>query len=248
MSDTSLTQAGLRARREASIARLCEHFARDHIEADALERLIDQAHQATTVAQLDELFNGLPSLAPTRPAAPAGAPTEMRQMQQNARQLVETWHGAIRSNEMVIAVMGGAERRGVWTPARRMNVSAVMGGVVLDFRQAQLGPGVTEIFVMAIMGGVEIIVPPGIVVDSNGIGIMGGFGHTGRTRYPVDSSVPVLKINGIALMGGVEIRERPSSGWEDPEEKKARKLEKKERERLERGEPADGAGWVDPER
>ena len=234
MGDNSLTPAGLRARREATITRLCEHFARDHIEADALERLIDQAHQATTIAQLEELTKGLPSLAAPQPAAQQGAP--------------DAWRGPVRANEMVIAVMGGAERRGSWTPARRMQVTAVMGGVLLDFRKAQIPAGVTEIFVIAIMGGVEIIVPPGVMVESNGMGIMGGFGHTGPTRFPVDGSAPVLKITGLALMGGVEIRERPSSGWQDPEERKARKLAKKERERLERGEPADGAGWVDPDR
>ena len=232
MSDSSLTPVGLRARREATIARLCDHFARDHIDADALERLIDRAHEATTLAQLEELTRGLPSLTAPQPARPAA----------------ESWTGPVRASEMVVAVMGGAERRGVWTPAHRMQVTAVMGGVLLDFRQAQLPAGVTEIFVIAIMGGVEIIVPPGVVVESSGMGIMGGFGQTGRTRFPVDASAPVLKINGLALMGGVEIRERPSSGWEDPEEKKARKLARKERERLERGEPADGAGWVDPDR
>ena len=140
MGDTSITAAGLRARREATIARLCEHFARDHIEADALERLIDRAHQATTLAQLDELTSGLPSLVAT-PAQPQAAASE-------------GWRGPVRANEMVIAVMGGAERRGAWTPARRMQVTAVMGGVLLDFRQAQLSPGVTEIFVIAVMGGV----------------------------------------------------------------------------------------------
>lgn len=232
MSEGPLSPVGLRARREATIARLCDHFARDHIEADALERLIDRAHQATTLAELDELTRGLPPLAAPQPANPA----------------VERWSGPVRASETVIAVMGGAERRGVWTPAYRMQVTAVMGGVLLDFRQAQLPAGVTEIFVIAVMGGVEIIVPPGVVVESNGMGIMGGFGQTGRTRFPVDASAPVLKVNGLALMGGVEIRERPSSGWEHPEERKARRLAKRERERLERGERADGAGWVDPDR
>ncbi|MBW3628327.1 MAG: DUF1707 domain-containing protein [Gemmatimonadetes bacterium] len=220
----SLTPAGVRERREKTIARLCEHFARDHIEASDLERLIDRAHEATTVAQLDALTAGLPALT---------APEAQRQ--------VERWKAPAGGNEVVIAVMGGAERRGAWTPARRMQVTAVMGGVVLDFRVAQLGPGVTEIFVVAIMGGVEIIIPPEVAVESNGIGIMGGFSHDGHRRFPVDGSGPVLRITGLALMGGVDVREQPSRGHGGPD----RQLSQRERHRLERGEPRDGAGWVD---
>ena len=83
-----------------------------------------------------------------------------------------------------------------------------MGGAVLDFREALLDPGVTEIFALALMGGVEIIVPPGVYVDSNGIGIMGGFEQLGATKYPTDGSAPVLRITGLALMGAVEIKQR----------------------------------------
>lgn len=231
MSDAPLTPAGLRERRDATIARLCEHFARDHIEAEELERLIDQAHQATSLVQLDALTAGLPSLRAAQP---------------QPQQAAELWRHPIRPNETIIAVMGGAERRGAWAPAQKMHVTAVMGGVLLDFRDAQLGPGVTEVFVVAIMGGVEIIVPPGVAVESDGIGIMGAFGHGAHTRFPIDGSAPVLRLTGLALMGGVEIRDQPTSGWGD--RGRERELSGRERQRLEQGEPRDAVRWVDRDR
>ena len=224
MADTPLTPAALRPQREAAIARLIEHFARDHIEADDLERLIDGAHHATTPAEIEALFQGLPALTQPTQAAPNIVPRGPRAEQQ-----------------AIIAVMGGAERRGVWAPARKVYVTAIMGGAVLDFRDAELPNDVTEVFVLALMGGVEIIVPPGIAVDSSGMGIMGGFDHGGRGRFPVDATGPVLRISGLALMGGVEIRDRPRH--ERGDRRVERQLDRQERRRLEQGEPPDGANW-----
>ena len=75
----------------------------------------------------------------------------------------------------MVGIMGGGGRTGAWIPARRNWVVGVMGGHALDFREAHLGPGVTEVNVLAIMGGVEILVPPDVRVECSGIGIMGGF-------------------------------------------------------------------------
>lgn len=194
MSDSSLTPtpAALRHRRELTIARLCEHFANDHLEAEELEELIDRAHRAETLAALDHLLAGLPALSP--------APTAVTPLQQPSP-------GA--EHQVVIAVMGGAERKGPWAPARNLYVTAVMGGAVLDFRHAQMEPGVTNVFALAIMGGVEIVIPPGLRVESNGIGIMGGFEHAGDRGSAGGEAGPVLRISGAAIMGGVEIKERP---------------------------------------
>ena len=196
MADSPLSPVALRNHRERTIERLCEHFARDHLEATELEQLIDRAHQATSLAQLDELVADLPALSTPAPAA-RDEPDPLPTARGN------------RDQQWVAAVMGGAERKGTWFPARQTNVLAFMGGVCLDFRHARLDPGVTEINVLAIMGGVEIVVPEGVHVESTGMGIMGGFEHTGKGRFPIDSSVPVLRISGMAFMGGVEIRERP---------------------------------------
>ncbi len=195
MTDPTVTPVALRHRREVTITELCEHFARDHIEADDLERLIDRAHAARSLTELDALLTGLPSL--DRP--PERSPEET----------VALAHPRYAGDhQFVVALMGGAMRKGPWSPARNVYVTTLMGGASLDFREASLDSGVTEVYVLAIMGGVEIIVPPGLQVESNGIGIMGGFDHgRGASRSP-DPNAPILRITGLALMGGVEIKER----------------------------------------
>jgi hypothetical protein len=103
---------------------------------------------------------------------------------------------------------------------------ALMGGAMLDFRQVRLPRGTTDIQVLAWMGGVEIIVPPGVAVSCDGTGIMGGFEHVesgdGRARDP---NAPLLRIRGVAVMGGVEITERQL----DESASEARRRRKRER-------------------
>lgn len=191
-SPNTPTLAALRHRRELTIARLCEHFARDHLLPEELEELIDRAHQAKSLATLDQLLEGLPEL-PSEQPGPGTAVT-----------------GPVdRDNQaVVVAMMSGVERKGAWTPSETNYVVAVMGGSVLDFREARLPPGDTQVVVFAMMGGVEIIVPPGLRVESNGIGIMGAFEHAGDAGDSGRGG-PVLRISGLAMMGAVEIKVRP---------------------------------------
>src|SRR5690606_5901796 len=133
----------LRQKRETTIARLCEHFALANLEAEELEALSDRAHRSTSGAELDALLGGLPTLA----QAPAPAPV--------AQQSVVT-----EGSQTMLAIMGGDERSGGWITSRRLHVYALMGGAVLDFRETPMPAGTTEVEVYALMGGVEIIVPP----------------------------------------------------------------------------------------
>jgi hypothetical protein len=56
------------------------------------------------------------------------------------------------------------------------------------------------------MGGVEIILPPGVQVEMNGFALMGGFEARDRTTsFPVDPSAPTLRIGGFVMMGGVDV-------------------------------------------
>jgi hypothetical protein len=110
-----------------------------------------------------------------------------------------------------------------------------MGGVKLDFREALLPPGETEVWVFTTMGGVEIIVPPGLGVESNGIAILGSFEHREDIVMNPDPDAPFLRIKGLCLMGGVEVSIR-LPGETPREAKRRRRLAKKEqRKRLKDG-------------
>ena len=106
--------------------------------------------------------------------------------------------------DTVVAIMSGAVRKGQWEPAGRFRVLALMGGVELDFRDADMLDGTTEIRVLAIMGGCKIVVPPDVAVEVTGSGLMGGFTHL-RHRPP-EHDAPLLRIKGLAVMGGVEVK------------------------------------------
>jgi hypothetical protein len=108
--------------------------------------------------------------------------------------------------ETITAVMGGAVRKGEWEPAELVQVISIMGGVELDFRDAVMLEGVTELEIRVIMGGVEVIVPDDIDVETEGMGVMGGFEHFRHTSG--DPNAPLLRITGFALMGGVDIKLR----------------------------------------
>lgn len=183
--------------RQSVIAQLAEHFAADNLSVEALEERLDRAHQAATLDDLRVLVSDLPVVHPG--ATPVAAP----------RTYVSPATGThVAERQVIVGIMGGAERKGVWTPARQTFVLALMGGAELDYREARLPPGVTEVNVFAIMGGAEIIVPPGVHVDMSGFALMGGFTQTGYAPPPTDPNAPVLRVAGFALMGGVEVNIR----------------------------------------
>ena len=209
-----------RTRRDDTIQALSAAFAQDEISVEEFERRVDIAHRASAPAELDALLSDLKvSLPVPAKSAPTPAP----------RTPAAALPAEIREHQTLVAIMGGVERKGAWVPARRNQLFAMMGGMELDFREARLGPGVTEVTVVCCMGGIEIIVPPGLNVDANGVAIMGGFGHA----MPVAVSspdAPVLRINGFVLMGGVDITVRiPGETAKD-----ARKRARSERKQLRR--------------
>ena len=109
-----------------------------------------------------------------------------------------------------LSVMGGSERTGQWLMAPTHTSLTLMGGNALDLREARFAAHETTVNAVAIMGGIDIIVPEDVRVIDDGIGIMGGFGledHPSCTvsvaQLPADA--PVIRVRGLALMGGVGI-------------------------------------------
>ncbi len=65
----------------------------------------------------------------------------------------------------VVAVMGAGDRTVRWRPWRRTRVVAVMGGSELDLREAEIGGPEIQITAVALMGGIDVIVPDRVEVE-----------------------------------------------------------------------------------
>lgn len=207
-------------RRDQVIATLAAHFAADRLTMTQLEERMDGVHRAVTAAQLEDLVADLPVLAD--PAARTVAPAQGGRLADPS---------AVRERQVLVAVMGGVERRGHWVPAKRTMVVTFMGGAELDLREAALPADGAEIAILAIWGGVEIVVPPDVRIDMGGMAIMGGFEQ--RRGYVPDPGpgAPVVRITGFALMGGVEVSVRyPGESASD-----AKRRVREERKRLRDG-------------
>lgn len=196
----------LRRRRDEVIDTLTELFSRDEIGLDEFELRLDKAHSATALAELDSLVTDLVPAGAT-----AGESTAMTVPEANTSTDAETNQAlelAQPKKKTFINIMSGTMRKGAWRVPKKMRMFSFMGGATLDFRDAIMPAGVTELRMTSIMGGVEIIVPPHLAVECDGWAIMGGFEDMRRAPAVPDPNRPLLRINGFSIMGGFSIETR----------------------------------------
>lgn len=100
------------------------------------------------------------------------------------------------------AILGGFNRKYSSQHFRGGNVTAIMGGGKVDLRDAQVSDNGANIDVFAIMGGVEILVPPNWIVEPRLTPILGGFVDRTRQENPGPQR---LIVNGTAIMGTISV-------------------------------------------
>jgi hypothetical protein len=166
------------ADREAVVARLREAGGEGRLTFEELAERVERAVAARTSSELAAVTADLP------PARPGAAPRKAR-----------GW---------VVAVMGGAERKGRWRPPRRTNVVVLMAGAALDLRHAEIEGGEIVINAVSIMGGIDVIVPEGVEVELSGLALMGG--NSGpKDAAPLAPGAPIVRVRAYSLMGGVGV-------------------------------------------
>jgi len=101
--------------------------------------------------------------------------------------------------------LGSIERKGPWTVAQTLDVRVLMGNCELDFREAQLAPGLTTIHVNVRAGNLEMIVPPELGVEVNVASIAGNVQEHRESRGTVDPNRPRLRIVGKCKAGNCEV-------------------------------------------
>ncbi len=216
--------------REEVIDRLSDAFADDRLGMKEFESRLELAHRAETSEELAELLADLP-----RDAAPvARRPDPVPDRRPTASTTRPPTPVRVPEKSLVAGVLGGGDRRGGWVPARSTTAIGIMGGVSLDLRESPLPSGVTEIECYTLMGGIDIIAPPGVHIECNGVGFLGGFEYR-QEEPPMDPDAPVLRISGFAVMGGVSVSVREPGESKGDAKRRRRALRKERRRALRRG-------------
>lgn len=197
---TPVAEADLRASdadRERVAELLRDAYAEGRLDVDEHAERIEAAYGARTLGELAPLTRDLPahhSISFEKP--PLGAGTPGRAPLPPARQEAPT----------MLAVFGGASRKGRWRIGSHLRAVAVFGGIEIDLTDAVFESPEVVIEVTAIFGGVEIKVPENVSLHGGGVGIFGGFDVKEQTA--ADPYAPVVRIKGAAVFGGCEAKPR----------------------------------------
>ena len=175
------------------------------------ERL-DTLYRTKTLRELEPLTWDLPGhrdLVPPAPAAVVPAPSGAMAGGAPAGSGMARVGGTPTSS-VAVGIMSGATRAGNWVVPAQFSAVAIMGGVDIDLTKARFAQAQVTITAVAIMGGVDIVVPDDVTVIVNGIGFMGSFEDNARVQGTPGG--PVVRINGVALMGGVDVHRPKGRG------------------------------------
>lgn len=102
-------------------------------------------------------------------------------------------------------LFSGTEVRSQSKDFRGGSITAIFGGAEIDLRDAELSAEGVALDLTTVFGGVTIIVPENVHVEISGIPIFGGWDDKTRQRGEEEGHA-VLKLNCLAVFGGVEIR------------------------------------------
>jgi hypothetical protein len=164
---------------------------------DELDERLDAVYAAKTYAELEPITHDLPDAGATYTSVPApaagGDPARF---------------GGTPTSSGAVAILGGFSRKGDWVVPKEFTAFLLMGGGEIDLRDARFAEREVSIHIVAIMGGCEVIVPEDATVYVSGIGILGAFEHTDAGAGSPDG--PVITINGVALLGGVDVKRKPT--------------------------------------
>ncbi|NJQ07507.1 DUF1707 SHOCT-like domain-containing protein [Streptomyces lonarensis] len=182
-------RAALRASdsdREAVAEQLREAAGDGRLDLEELQERLDRTFAAKTYGELAPITADLPSgrthAAPQRQAEPAPP----------------------------LVLKGGAagdSRKGHWVVPQRIHLYGGMGGVKVDFTQAELTQPLVELDAHGDIGGVTVVVPVTWRVEllhtESGLG---GVSNKTSKLPPPEGPAPVLRASCSGGIGGVTIR------------------------------------------
>ncbi|MEV5957395.1 DUF1707 domain-containing protein [Streptomyces sp. NPDC051987] len=208
------------ADRERVAEILRDALAEGRLDMTEFEERLEATYLARTYGDLAPITRDLPAAGPAPAVSLSKPPLE-----------TGSWGSRIvggeGSSSWAVAVMSGFQRKGRWTVPRRFTGFAFWGGGEIDLREANFADREVEINCVAIMGGMNVVVPPGVEVVMRGIGVMGGFDHR-EDAGPPEPGAPRVVVTGFAFWGGVQVEHKVTKA------ERRRLKEERRQERLDR--------------
>lgn len=174
--------------RDAVVTQLREASAEGRITLDEFSERSRLVYGAQFPSEIEHLTRDLPvpvQQAATQPARVPAIPVSK----------------ADRQRRWFVQVMGGATRGGRFDPGDSTVSVTVMGGQDIDLTNVEAEH--VSITALTLMGGTEIIVPDGAIVDLGGFMLFGGLEND--AKQPGDSPMRVT-IRAWGGMGACEVR------------------------------------------
>ncbi|MFJ5302217.1 DUF1707 domain-containing protein [Streptomyces sp. NPDC088350] len=213
------------ADRERVAEVLRDALAEGRLDMEEFEERLEATYSARTYGELTPITRDLPAAGVTPP------PVNMVKEPVGSGSWAGRIVGGEGSSTGAVAIMSGFQRKGRWTVPKRFTGFAFWGGGEIDLREANFADREVEINCIAIMGGVQVVVPPGVEVVVRGIGVMGGFDHS-QEGVPGDPGAPRVIVKGFAFWGGVGVERKVTRA------ERQRLKEERRQEKLERGSSA----------
>ncbi|MEU1126757.1 DUF1707 domain-containing protein [Streptomyces sp. NPDC005899] len=219
------------AERERVAETLREAVAEGRLQMDEFEQRLDATYRARTHGELVPLVSDLP--------VPGGFVPPVAGVVAERAGASAGWAARIggpATSSGAFAFWGGFRRGGRWTVGRVFTAFAMWGGGEIDLREARFEDREVVVRCFAIMGGIQVKVPPNVHLHVNGIGVMGGFDEQTKDAGEPDPDAPRVRVTGFALMGGVGVDRK----WTKAQRQRLREAGRAERSRLD--EPGTGSG------
>lgn len=170
------------AERDAVAQRLQVAFAEQRLTDDEFDHRIRVALTARTTTELAQLTADLPAPATTQSVQPVAGRQPGR---------------------LAVAYKGSITRSGRWPVPKRLLFGVYKGGGRIDLRAAELTAPVTTIRAIAYKSNTEIVVPPGVRIETGGLGVS-------AETEPGDlaQNAPVVRIKGLGYKGTILVTTR----------------------------------------
>lgn len=169
------------ADRERVVALLAQAAADGRITLEEHVHRVQQAYTARTLGDLAALTGDL--------ALPGAQPLQLD------------------TSRAVTAFFATERRSGRWVVPDRLIVTAIGGQIMLDLREALLQGERTLMYVTALGGQVNLLVPQGMMVITRNLSeALPGARPDPRPQPLVPPGTPVLELHTLAMLGRIHVR------------------------------------------